>query len=108
MINRQKAIKRAKEILYEKMTEVELYYAAYDRYPDDIDAEYTWALAMAIEALSQPERPKGRWELIQDDWNVYQCSECKEWWTLESGTPQENSMNFCPNCGADMRGETDD
>lgn len=66
-------------------------------------------LSVAVDcletALSQPERPKGRWELIHDDWNVYQCTECKEWWTLECATPQENNMNFCPFCGADMRGE---
>ena len=61
------------------------------------------AINMAIEALSQPERPKGRWELIHDDWNVYQCTECKEWWTLKCATPQENNMNFCPFCGADCR-----
>ena len=61
------------------------------------------AFDVAIEALSQPERPKGRWELIHDDWNVYQCTECKEWWTLKCATPQENNMNFCPFCGADMR-----
>ena len=63
------------------------------------------AINMAIEALSQPERPKGRWELIHDDWNVYQCTECKEWCTLKCATPQENNMNFCPFCGSDNRGE---
>ena len=63
------------------------------------------ALETAIESLSQPERPKGRWELIHDDWNVYQCTECKEWWTLKCATPQENNMNFCPFCGSDNRGE---
>ena len=58
-----------------------------------------------LASLKQPEIPKGQWELIQDHWNVYQCSDCKEWWTLESGTPQDNNMNFCPFCGCDMRGE---
>ena len=62
------------------------------------------ALDMAIEALQ--ERPKGRWEYVVDDWwDVHRCTACGELWTLEAGTPQENNMNFCPNCGADMRGE---
>ena len=58
---------------------------------DDINA-----LDMAIEALST-ERPKGRY--IPD--NRYQtlgnCSLC-------NGDVTRHD-NFCPNCGADMRGE---
>lgn len=50
----------------------------------------------------QPPREKGQWELVEDDWNVYNCTVCNEWWHLEDGTPQENNMNFCPRCGADM------
>ena len=34
---------------------------------------------------------------------IYVCSVCGETWNLEAGTPKENNMNFCPNCGADMR-----
>lgn len=53
------------------------------------------AINMAIEALSQPERPKGRY--IPD--NRYQtlgnCSLCNGDLTMLD--------NFCPNCGADCR-----
>lgn len=35
-----------------------------------------------------------------DEWIVYECSNCKEEWVLESGTPEENLYNYCPNCGA--------
>lgn len=60
------------------------------------------ALDMAHNALKKAlqERPKGRWKLIQEDWNTYECTECKEWWTLESGTPLDNNMAYCPFCGA--------
>lgn len=62
------------------------------------------ALSMAIEALQEPERKKGRWEDFGND-NSYRCTACGEIWALNDGTPEENNMNYCPNCGADMRGE---
>ena len=62
------------------------------------------AYDMAIEALKEPERKKGQWEDFDYD-NSYLCTSCGEIWTLNDGTPEENNMNYCPNCGADMRGE---
>lgn len=62
------------------------------------------ALNMAMEALQEPERKKGQWEDFDYD-NSYRCTSCGEIWTLNDGTPEENNMNYCPNCGADMRGE---
>lgn len=32
----------------------------------------------------------------------YDCSECGESWTTIDGTPWNNGMNYCPNCGARM------
>lgn len=64
----------------------------------------TTALDMAIEALKEPERRKGYWEDF-DCGNSYRCTSCGEIWTLNDGTPAENNMNYCPKCGADMRGE---
>ena len=46
----------------------------------------------------------GRWIYkpnVYDD-STYECSECGEPWTLIEGTPQENGMKYCPNCGAKM------
>ena len=64
----------------------------------------TTALDMAIEALKEQERRKGYWEDF-DCGNSYRCTSCGEIWTLNDGTPAENNMNYCPKCGADMRGE---
>ena len=53
----------------------------------------------------QPSR-KGHW-IEQEDFNgdtYYDCSECKESFCLMDGTPTDNLYNFCPYCGADMRG----
>lgn len=46
-----------------------------------------------------PTRPKGEWlftEIINDYYVTGQCSRC---------TQRNRIDNFCPNCGADMRGE---
>lgn len=48
------------------------------------------------------ERPKGKWRTHQMGMLLWvECSECH----AQVGTI---GMNFCPNCGADMREDTDD
>lgn len=48
----------------------------------------------------------GKWEETEMScWDgdiAWVCSVCGEPWTLIDGTPAENNMNFCPNCGAQM------
>jgi DNA-directed RNA polymerase subunit RPC12/RpoP len=39
------------------------------------------------------------WILIDDDKGLWQCSKCGAEWVLESGTPADNEMNYCPACG---------
>ena len=63
----------------------------------------------AIEAIenlpsAQPERKTGRWIIhenadIVDGYYVpkYECSYCHAW--------KNDDSDFCPDCGADMRGE---
>ena len=71
--------------------------------------EYYEAIELAIEALQEQERKKGHWiEIIKDErfgdeWDeiaVYKCPVCESEFVECMGT-----YNFCPNCGADMRGE---
>lgn len=52
------------------------------------------------ELLLQDERPKGEWKRIIEEDNDIECSICGF---------QEDGMrwNFCPNCGADMRGDAE-
>ena len=50
----------------------------------------------------------GKWIEQEDGFGdtYYDCSCCGESFCLIEGTPTDNMYNFCPNCGADMRGET--
>lgn len=67
-----------------------------------------------IESLpsAQPERRKGKWDFM--GWQMFQCSECKHTFTQDflegwrGYTYEPFFPPFCPNCGADMRGEQDD
>lgn len=55
----------------------------------------------------EPERKKGKWIEQDDGWDgvYYECSVCKEAFTLIDGTPSDNLYNYCPNCGAYMKCE---
>ena len=51
------------------------------------------------------ERPHGEW-IEKEDYNMdiyYDCSVCGNSWCTLDGTPWQNGMNFCPNCGAKMK-----
>ena len=53
----------------------------------------------------------GKWIDLHDEdvlyEQIYKCSVCGKCFVLETGTPQENEYNYCPNCGAKMDGEED-
>ena len=82
---------------------------------DEWDGGSNWQRAAYIKdglwklPSVQPERPRGRW-IEQDGYDgdtYYDCSVCGNSWATIEGTLWENGMNFCPHCGADMRGEID-
>ena len=56
---------------------------------------------------AQPERKTGQWEgtlLVKNSGRV-KCSEC---YAIYAWDTQAKYFKFCPNCGADMRGEQDE
>lgn len=60
------------------------------------------AVEMAVEALK--ERPRGKWRKITPEEDEYksfmgwlECTNCRSEVAIFS--------NYCPNCGADMRGD---
>ena len=72
----------------------------------------------AIEKISalpsaQPERKKGKWVYAEDEYGIdgYHCNQCGffvPWDYIHKFINYIEDYNFCPNCGADMRGEQDD
>lgn len=68
-------------------------YICFDHTLDDIDAQPTIV----------PERKKGKW-IPQEDEEGYPlgcaCSECGKSYVMPDGWAY-----YCPNCGAEMRGE---
>lgn len=59
---------------------------------------------------AKPERKTGEWVLDSDKSvsgsRPYRCSKCR-WFTWMSQYTKDNHFNFCPNCGADMRGDSE-
>ena len=54
-------------------------------------------------AVEVADRPQGKWifrrEFVEDTpFTGYRCSNCNYWKSM-------GAWNYCPNCGADMRGE---
>lgn len=87
-------------------------YSVQDGYTD----EARQALDMAIKALEEPERKKGEWifrETENDRYDDMICLFCKTSYTVDAyriddiGFTAED-FNYCPHCGADMRGESDE
>lgn len=37
---------------------------------------------------------------VDDNWIVYECSNCKDEFVLTDRTPDDNNINYCQNCGA--------
>lgn len=65
----------------------------------DVDPEsIMFALEFYTPTADVRENKHGKWifDDFDDDRFPYQCSECEAW--------ARTNHNFCPNCGADMRG----
>ena len=69
-----------------------------------------------IEKLpsAQPERKKGKWVWLSSTYDRvpcemrFMCSECHHETIVHTNGTSEPWENYCPNCGADMRKETED
>jgi hypothetical protein len=55
-------------------------------------------------------RPQGEWVKSEDDYcglNIIKCSLCREEWCFEVDDDVETlNYQYCPNCGAKMKGGT--
>ena len=96
-ISRQAAI----EALGEKplaWTEGEYELGLQNQWQSDVDA---------LNGLpsAQPERKTGHWIKTARWGRVYYCDQCRNYLDFDGVNVGRGSTNFCPNCGADMRGE---
>ena len=56
-----------------------------------------------IMSIPSADRPRGEWIEQEDDYHHYwECSECG------MGVGLDDIRNFCPNCGAKMKGADDE
>lgn len=76
-----------------------------------LSKEGTYALCIALDEMKSNSRPKGKWieypdclkydgALLGED---FACSNCEAVWSAIDNEGER--FKFCPNCGADMRGE---
>jgi hypothetical protein len=56
------------------------------------------------------EVKRGKWKIKQDDYDCeyMKCSCCKEEFYPVDADTVDTTPNYCPNCGADMRGAKDE
>ena len=82
----------------------------YDTPDIDLSGEKFEAAIRKIQAADVAPVRHGRWEERDDGFGgtYYHCSVCGEDWCTIDGTPAENGMRYCPQCGARMDGGTDD
>lgn len=60
------------------------------------------SLRMAVNALKQPERKKGKWLFPYGDKKYKRCSVCeRDYYSIP------HNSNFCPNCGSYNGGENE-
>jgi hypothetical protein len=85
-----------------------------DGYPieDSDELRKIWTEYFDGIPSAQPERKRGKWIYSEDEYGVdgYHCDKCGffvPWDYVHKFINYIEDYNFCPNCGADMRGEQD-
>lgn len=69
------------------------------RIPHDVASAHYASMAInAICSVPSADRPQGRW-IIETDANDHTYGRC----SICSMRQYAGQLNFCPNCGADMR-----
>lgn len=64
---------------------------------------------IALRSVPSADRPQGKWIITEQDnghkWTHRKCSECGKGIIEPLGV---SGMNYCPNCGARMKGADDE
>ena len=77
---------------------------AIDSLGEDYISYYKLIMLICRLPSAEPERKKGKWmwKLADNGWADHICSECG--WTKNTDIHVRLGYKYCPNCGADMRG----
>lgn len=69
-----------------------------------IKEAFTKGFELGLKKAPIPQPKTGHWieKNGYDGDTYYDCSECGESWTTIDGTPWDDGMKYCPNCGAKM------
>lgn len=84
---------------YMSKLDADVPFDVYERLTSLVSIEDIKICKEIIEEAPTVERPKGEWAYDGVKWK---CNRCGKWLFIYDG---DADMNFCPNCGADMRGE---
>ena len=95
LISRQAAIDGLRDYLVGK------------RCPDDGTLTCRLIENEVINKLPPIQPKKGKWIKTARWGRVYYCDQCRNYLDFDGVNAGRGSTNFCPNCGADMRGEQD-
>lgn len=60
-----------------------------------------------IDLLPSIQPKRGKWIKTARWGRVYYCDQCRNYLDFDGVNAGRGNTNFCPNCGADMRGEQD-
>ncbi len=71
---------------------------------------YNDGINLAISVITkfpsaEPERKTGEWIKIGHWGRSYRCDQCGNTLDFDGGNVGRGGVNFCPNCGAKMRGD---
>jgi len=64
------------------------------------------AVAKHLYEKGYRKQSEGEWKQKEfwEGGGTWRCTECKRQIMFLHGTPKTENMNFCPNCGAHMKG----
>ena len=72
--------------------------------------EHNKTLCNFIEAIPSADRPQGEWKPFDLTWgrSIWYCTACEESTEVPCDIWTHKPIyKYCPNCGADMRGDND-
>lgn len=71
-------------------------------FPKQVYPVSNWVLRMPYTLADLIDRPTCRNVADPHDGSHFECSKCGERWELTCGSPADNHLNYCPQCGAEV------